>query len=36
MDAFSGIAEFIRITAAKEHDRKFLEPVHNLFSQDYQ
>lgn len=24
MDAFSGIAEFIRITAAKEHDRKFL------------
>ncbi len=24
MDAFSGVAEFIRITAAKEHDRKFL------------
>ena len=24
MDAFSGVAEFVRITAAKEHDRKFL------------
>lgn len=24
MDAFSGITEFLRITAAKEHDRKFL------------
>jgi hypothetical protein len=24
MDAFSGVAEFIRITAAREHDRKFL------------
>ena len=24
MDAFSGIVEFVRITAAKEHDRKFL------------
>lgn len=24
MDAFSGVAEFIRITAAKVHDRKFL------------
>ena len=24
MDAFSGVAEFIRITAAKEHDRNFL------------
>ena len=24
MDAFSGVAEFIRITAAKENDRKFL------------
>jgi hypothetical protein len=24
MDAFSGVTEFIRITAAKEHDRKFL------------
>ena len=24
MDAFSGVTEFLRITAAKEHDRKFL------------
>jgi hypothetical protein len=24
MDAFSGVAEFVRITAAKEHDRNFL------------
>ena len=24
MDAFSGVVEFMRITAAKEHDRKFL------------
>jgi hypothetical protein len=24
MDAFSGVVEFLRITAAKEHDRKFL------------
>lgn len=24
MDAFSGVAEFVRIPAAKEHDRKFL------------
>jgi hypothetical protein len=24
MDAFSGVTEFVRITAAKEHDRKFL------------
>lgn len=24
MDAFSGITEFVRMTAAKEHDRKFL------------
>lgn len=24
MDAFSGVTEFIRITAAREHDRKFL------------
>ncbi|MEO5976214.1 MAG: IS4 family transposase [Chryseolinea sp.] len=24
MDAFSGVSEFLRITAAKEHDRKFL------------
>ena len=24
MDAFSGVAEFVRITAAKQHDRKFL------------
>lgn len=24
MDAFSGVAEFLRITAAKEHDRRFL------------
>lgn len=24
MDAFSGVAEFVRITAAREHDRKFL------------
>lgn len=24
MDAFSGVSEFVRITAAKEHDRKFL------------
>jgi hypothetical protein len=24
MDAFSGVAEFVRITPAKEHDRKFL------------
>jgi len=24
MDAFSGVAEFVRITAAKEHDRTFL------------
>jgi hypothetical protein len=27
MDAFSGVAEFIRITAAKEHDRKFLHHI---------
>ena len=27
MDAFSGVVEFLRITAAKEHDRKFLYPV---------
>lgn len=27
MDAFSGVAEFIRITAAKEHDRKFLNHI---------
>lgn len=24
MDAFSGVAEFVRMTAAREHDRKFL------------
>jgi hypothetical protein len=24
MDAFSGVAEYVRITAAKEHDRRFL------------
>jgi hypothetical protein len=24
MDAFSGVTEFLRITAAREHDRKFL------------
>ena len=24
MDAFSGVSEFVRITADKEHDRKFL------------
>lgn len=24
MDAFIGVTEFIRITATKEHDRKFL------------
>ena len=27
MDAFSGVVEFLRITAAKEHDRKFLYHV---------
>lgn len=27
MDAFSGVAEFVRITAAKEHDRKFLHHI---------
>jgi len=24
MDAFSGVAEFVRMTEAKEHDRNFL------------
>ena len=28
MDAFSGVAEFVRITAAKEHDRNFLYHLH--------
>ena len=27
MDAFSGITEFLRITAAKEHDKKFLHHI---------
>jgi hypothetical protein len=27
MNAFSGVAEFVRITAAKEHDRKFLSHI---------
>lgn len=27
MDAFSGVAEFLRITATREHDRKFLYHV---------
>ncbi|WP_460767001.1 DUF4372 domain-containing protein [Niabella terrae] len=26
MDAFSGVAEFVRMAAAREHDRMFLEP----------
>jgi hypothetical protein len=45
MDAFSGVTEFLRITAAKEHDRKFLyhiklpasfivfDKAYNLYSQ---
>jgi len=27
MDAFSGVTEFLRMTAAKEHDRKFLHHI---------
>lgn len=27
MDAFSGVTEFLRITAAKEHDKKFLHHI---------
>lgn len=34
MDAFSGITEFVRMTAAKEHDRKFLYHL-NLASKSW-